>query len=1069
MMDEDTKWSTNAPIPGGDRGRGLTPNASWSSQRNSSVRRQQRSSSRSRRSELRDSVIRRKRKRHKPLGEKIGDWFRAFLAFLFSNVGIVCLVVGYTIAGAFIFEAIEGSHNRKIGNGYDVPSSRNETALHLWKLTTKENIFSEKLWKSKVDTILKSYQDIVVDAVKNEWDGSDSMENRKWSFAGAFLYSLTVITTIGYGNTCPRTMWGKVITIGYAIAGMPLFLLYLSNIGDILAKSFKWSYARCCLCRCRKRPRESRDRRVTGSRRSLGQSYRKTTCQMVRMQSGRDGAAFDTVSMDNEIDTASKTTTSDQGNDNDDEDEEEDDDDASSEDEDNDEDDNDDNSSDRYDPKRITVPLTLCLSIIVGYICGGAFLFSEWEDWNFLDGSYFCFISLSTIGFGDIVPGDKIYSSDGVFDLSFIFCSMYLMLGMALIAMCFNLMQEEVIAKIRSLTRSVKHVLRCDQQRKTTYWYIVQLLLVARVMMQISASDYYQRAPRSCSGGRRSSQLPTGVSSTAVTSASSNIPNNTDNSFRISTTVKASELWCCCCNCTTARSTKAPGFLACLGVCVLVFGYTLLGAFAFMALEGGFKTEPPPDIVRLSSGSSKPGSGNYGGKTSVNIATRDQTTQSPTILSGEDEETAEVRKLRASTVEKLWSITEDLNVLYRDNWTRLAEREILEFQEKMVQSLNHDPRSSTFSVYGGTIQRSSRGGNDRYKGDKRWTFGGSLLYSLTLITTIGYGSVAPRTIWGRVITVVYALAGIPLMLVYLSTIGDVFARTFRRLYGRLCHRNTDCSKKQPSSGGQFLVSPPPIPGLIEKSYHRYDNHVETTKLGNFYSSKDSSCDELGVRATGGAILLDRDGLESNLYLHSASSANALQDMSTEKRHLHPCSQISLMPSAVGYGTDTICVVRIPISLCLLIILLYVCAGTFIFHRLEGWNLLESSYFCFTSLGTIGFGDLVPTGRSASTKLLEELSLCACSLYILIGMGLIAMCFNLMQEEVVRVVRVFGRTCGTTGGITPGSSLAGATGLKSDLCGDASISIGGNILSDGCRQELEHEDDGIAMSLVSATS
>ncbi|CAH1394378.1 unnamed protein product [Nezara viridula] len=29
---------------------------------------------------------------------------------------------------------------------------------------------------------------------------------------------------------------------------MPLFLLYLSNIGDILAKSFKWTYAKCCLC-----------------------------------------------------------------------------------------------------------------------------------------------------------------------------------------------------------------------------------------------------------------------------------------------------------------------------------------------------------------------------------------------------------------------------------------------------------------------------------------------------------------------------------------------------------------------------------------------------------------------------------------------------------------------------------------------------------------------------------------------------------------------------------------------------------------------------------------------------
>lgn len=45
---------------------------------------------------------------------------------------------------------------------------------------------------------------------------------------------------------------------------MPLFLLYLSNIGDIMAKSFKWVYARLCLCRiCPKvaKKREARLRR----------------------------------------------------------------------------------------------------------------------------------------------------------------------------------------------------------------------------------------------------------------------------------------------------------------------------------------------------------------------------------------------------------------------------------------------------------------------------------------------------------------------------------------------------------------------------------------------------------------------------------------------------------------------------------------------------------------------------------------------------------------------------------------------------------------------------------------
>lgn len=122
-------------------------------------------------------------------------------------------------------------------------------------------------------------------------------------------------------------------------------------------------------------------------------------------------------------------------------------------------------------------------------------------------------------------------------------------------------------------------------------------------------------------------------------------------------------------------------------------------------------------------------------------------------------------------------------------------------------------------------------------------------------------------------------------------------------------------------------------------------------------------------------------------------------------------------------------VRIPISLCLIIMLMYICGGAVMFNRLEGWSLLEGGYFCFTSLGTIGFGDLMPVGRNAPTTTLEELSLCACSLYILAGMGLIAMCFNLVQEEVVRVVRVFGRTCGMSSGVVVGP--IGGTGIPDE--------------------------------------
>lgn len=71
-------------------------------------------------------------------------------------------------------------------------------------------------------------------------------------------------------------------------------------------------------------------------------------------------------------------------------------------------------------------------------------------------------------------------------------------------------------------------------------------------------------------------------------------------------------------------------------------------------------------------------------------------------------------------------------------------------------------------------------------------------------------------------------------------------------------------------------------------------------------------------------------------------------------------------------------------------------------------IVSGSYFCFTSLGTIGFGDLLP-GQKA-----EEISLCACSAYILTGMALVAMCFSLVQDEVMSLLRYLGASCSKNG-------------------------------------------------------
>lgn len=102
--------------------------------------------------------------------------------------------------------------------------------------------------------------------------------------------------------------------------------------------------------------------------------------------------------------------------------------------------DEDDDDDDEDEEEKISVPLTVTLCLVASYLFVGALLFGVWSDLDWLAAAYFCFITIATIGFGDIVPGTQSLNTlSGKFQL--VGTAVYMVFGMAILSMAFNLIQ----------------------------------------------------------------------------------------------------------------------------------------------------------------------------------------------------------------------------------------------------------------------------------------------------------------------------------------------------------------------------------------------------------------------------------------------------------------------------------------------------------------------------------------------------------------------------------------------------------------------------------------------------
>ena len=203
------------------------------------------------------------------------------------------------------------------------------------------------------------------------------------SISKYLLNLFSCLCIAGYGHITPKTDTGRLLTIVYAVFGIPLTLLCLTNIGDLMATGFRLLYGRVCCGVCCLLFKPSRKKLPDPEKGLLD------TGEEIIVQTKVKSAA------------------------------------------------------------EIQVPTSVCILLMTSYILLGTLLFCMWEKWDFVTGTYFSFITLSTIGFGDVVPG--MATSDWAVKEKLVLCALYLVIGLSLIAMCFNLVQEDVKAKFRRL------------------------------------------------------------------------------------------------------------------------------------------------------------------------------------------------------------------------------------------------------------------------------------------------------------------------------------------------------------------------------------------------------------------------------------------------------------------------------------------------------------------------------------------------------------------------------------------------------------------------------------------
>ncbi|KAK7901746.1 hypothetical protein WMY93_018515 [Mugilogobius chulae] len=324
-----------------------------------------------------------------------------------------------------------------------------------------------------------------------------------------------------------------------------------------------------------------------------------------------------------------------------------------------------------------------------------------------------------------------------------------------------------------------------------------------------------------------------------------------------------------------------------------------------------------------------------------------------------------------------------------------------QFLRDLVQTVHNKTENSSFSledVMWDVRMKMERDFQSVWlQSPKRWNYSSSMFFCCTVFTTVGYGEMYPVTLPGKVACVLYAMVGVPLMLLVILDVGDFLALLMTRAYRHL-YRLVKILKKR-------------------KLYKPWKTRRKSFDLQMPRTLEDGTLvfgqNDLVIRKPLDIrqVLRSQDNVRQQ-SIHLQNNKEIFERILAREKLLSTgplnrsvsCPELDRLPrskkpfvlwdySGLGEDMDKL---DVPFLLILFLVFAYVLLVGLVLPLWETeLSGFDAFYFCFITVTTIGFGDIVP--KHPNYFMLT-------SVFIISGMAIVSMAFKLSQSRIVSVYR-----------------------------------------------------------------